>query len=149
VPSHQLCIGFVHEQTFQTWYYRKIPHHLGRNSLLGMHPLNIAWIFLRDLIPTCFAYWTGIQNFILLTMIEGAVISTCMYLLCFQGQTARLASYVVSSNVLPSRSRFFISFSNSSNPLLDKPFDGFHWNNSNVVPNFLCPCFQSGYNNIM
>jgi hypothetical protein len=83
VPSHQLCVGFVHEQTFQMWYYRKITHHLGRHSLLGTHPLNVAWIISRGLIPTCFAYWTGIQIFILLTMIEDAIIRTRMYLLCF------------------------------------------------------------------
>src|SRR6185436_1419172 len=46
------------------------------------------------------------------------------------------ASYVVSGKVLPSGGKFFISFSNSSNPLSNKPFDAFHCNNSNVVPNF-------------
>src|SRR6185436_1251852 len=38
--------------------------------------------------------------------------------------------------VLPSGSKFFISFSNSSNPLSDKSFDALYYNNSNVVPNF-------------
>ena len=63
-----------------------------------------------------------------------------------KGQTTFFASYVVSGKVLPSGSKFFISFSNSSNPLSDKPFVAFHCNNYNVVPNFLCTCLQYGYN---
>ena len=62
-----------------------------------------------------------------------------------KGQTTFFASYVVAGKVLPPGSKFFISFSNSSNPLSDKPFDAFHCNNSNVVPNFFWSCLQSGY----
>ena len=51
-----------------------------------------------------------------------------------KGQITFFASYVVSGKVLLSGSMFFISFSSSSNPLSDKPFDAFHCNNSNVVP---------------
>ena len=32
VPSHQLSIIFIFKQTLQTWYYRRIPHDLRRNS---------------------------------------------------------------------------------------------------------------------
>ena len=66
-----------------------------------------------------------------------------------KGQTTFFAWYVVSGKVLPSGSKFFISFSNSSNTLSDKPFYAFHCNNSNVVPNFLLPYLQSGYNNVL
>ena len=33
---------FVSEQTFQPWYYRSIPHHLGRNLLPGALTLDIT-----------------------------------------------------------------------------------------------------------
>src|SRR6185437_16362911 len=40
-----------------------------------------------------------------------------------KGQITFFASYVVSGKMLPSGSKFFISFTNSSNPLSDKSFD--------------------------
>jgi hypothetical protein len=49
VPSHQLCMLFIFEQTFQAWYYRSIPHHLCRVSLPGMFTiaLNITRVISR------------------------------------------------------------------------------------------------------
>jgi len=38
VSSHQLSILFISKQMFQTWYYRRVPHDLGRNSLPGTLP---------------------------------------------------------------------------------------------------------------
>src|SRR4051794_4453452 len=40
VPSQQLGMLFISEQTFQPWYYRSIPHHLRKNLLPGggAHP---------------------------------------------------------------------------------------------------------------
>ena len=53
VPSHQLRIIFISKQTLQTWYYRRIPHDLSRNSLPGTLPLDIARIIFYDLVTQC------------------------------------------------------------------------------------------------
>jgi hypothetical protein len=76
---------FVSEQAFQAWYYRSIPHHLGRDSLPGTFTvaLNITRVISPDLIPRCTTYWACIQIIILLATVEDAVIRTCMYLLDF------------------------------------------------------------------
>src|SRR5680860_1380468 len=81
VPSQQLGMLFVSEQTFQPWYYRSIPHHLGRNPLPGWLALNITRVIFSDLIPQCSAYRTFIPILVLLTTVEDAVIRACMYLL--------------------------------------------------------------------
>jgi hypothetical protein len=76
---------FVSEQTFQAWYYRSIPHHLGRDSLLGTFTvaLNITRVISPDLILRCTAYRACIQILILLAAVEDVVIRACMYLLDF------------------------------------------------------------------
>src|SRR3989337_1541491 len=83
VPSHQLGMLFVSEQTFQPWYYRSIPHHLGRNPLPGALALNITRVISSNLIPQCTAYRACFQ-FLVLTAVEDAVIRACMYLLHLQ-----------------------------------------------------------------
>src|SRR3989337_4612031 len=83
VPSHQLGMLFVSEQMFQPWYYRSIPHHLGRNPLLGALALNITRVILSDLIPQCTAYRACVQ-ILIRTAVEDAVIRACMYLLHLQ-----------------------------------------------------------------
>jgi hypothetical protein len=75
---------FVSEQTFQPWYYRSIPHHLGRNPLLGVLAPNITRVISPDLIPKSTAYRACIQILVLLTAVEDAVIRACMYLLDLQ-----------------------------------------------------------------
>jgi hypothetical protein len=72
---------FVSEQTFQSRYYRSIPHHLGRNPLPGWLALNISRVIPSDLIPQCSAYRACIQILILLAAVENAVIRAVMYLL--------------------------------------------------------------------
>jgi hypothetical protein len=72
---------FISEQTFQSWYYRSIPHHLGRNPLPGWLALNISRVIPFDLIPQCSAYRACIQILVLLTPVENAVIRAGMYLL--------------------------------------------------------------------
>jgi hypothetical protein len=74
---------FVSKQKFQAWYYRSIPHHLGRDSLLGAFALNITRVISLDLIPRCTTDWASTQIVILLTAVEDAVIRICMYLLDF------------------------------------------------------------------
>jgi hypothetical protein len=59
------------------------------------------------------------------------------------------ASYVVQDSSLPSGSMFFTIPSSSSKPLSVTPFAAFHCSNSSVLPNFLGPCLQSGYNNFL
>ena len=71
---------FVLEQMFQPWYYRSIPHHLGRNLLLGALALDITRVIAADLIAQCTAYWASVQ-ILVLTAVEDAVIRACMYLL--------------------------------------------------------------------
>ena len=83
VPSHQLSIIFISKQTLQTWYYRRIPHDLGRNSLPGTLPLDIARIIFSDVVTQCTAYGACIQILVLVS-VEDAVIGACMYLLHFQ-----------------------------------------------------------------
>ena len=83
VPSHQLSIIFISKQTLQTWYYRRIPHDLHRNSLPGTLPLDIAKIIFFDLVTQCTAYRTCIQ-ILVLASVEDAVVGACMYLLHFQ-----------------------------------------------------------------
>jgi hypothetical protein len=56
VSPQQLGMLFVSEQMFLPWYYRSIPHHLGRNPLLGALTLNIAMVISPDLIPQSTAY---------------------------------------------------------------------------------------------
>ena len=132
VPSHQFSIHFVHEQTFQTWYYRKIPHHLGRR-IISTSPGSSRGILYRHALhirhESKFSYSPQYRMQSL-----GQACTFCAS--NPKGQTIFFASYVVSGKVLLSGSMFFISFSSSSNPLSDKPFDVFHCNNSNVVPNF-------------
>src|SRR3954470_19397002 len=70
VPSQQFGMLFISEQTFQLWYYRSIPHHLGGNPLPRALPLNITRVISLDLIPQCSAYQACIQIIVLLTMIE-------------------------------------------------------------------------------
>jgi hypothetical protein len=72
VPSQQIGMHFVSEQTFQPWYYRIIPHHLGKNPLLGALAINIASVISPDLIPQCTAYRACIQILVLLTAVENA-----------------------------------------------------------------------------
>src|SRR6185312_3374431 len=64
-----------------------------------------------------------------------------------RGQTTFFASYVVEGSSFPSGSMFFTIPSSSSNPLSVTPLATFHCSISSVVPNFLSPCLQSGYNN--
>jgi hypothetical protein len=82
---NNFCMLFVSKQTFQVWYYRSIPHHLGRESLPRMFivTLNITKVISPDRIPRCIAYQACIQILVLLAAIEDAVIRTCMYLLDF------------------------------------------------------------------
>jgi hypothetical protein len=71
---------FVPEQTFQPWYYRSIPHHLGGNPLPGFLALNIVTrVIASDLITQCSAYRTFIQ-ILVFTAVEDAVVNACMYL---------------------------------------------------------------------
>ena len=65
VPSRQLSIIFISKQTLQTWYYRRIPHDLRRNSLLGRLPLDISRIIFSNLVTQCTAYGTCIQILVL------------------------------------------------------------------------------------
>jgi hypothetical protein len=51
VPLQQPNILFVSEQIFQPWYYRSIPHNLGRNPIPGGLALNITRVISSDLIP--------------------------------------------------------------------------------------------------
>jgi hypothetical protein len=84
VPPQQLGMLFVSKQTFQPWYYRSIPHHLGRNPLPGALALNITKVISPDLIPKGTAHWACMQILVLLTVVEDAVIRACMYLLHLQ-----------------------------------------------------------------
>ena len=83
VPSHQLGMLFASEQTFQPWYYRSIPHHVGRNPLPGALAVNITRVISSHLIPQCIAYRACVQNLVRTTA-EDAVIRACMYLLHLQ-----------------------------------------------------------------
>ena len=71
---------FVFEQTFQPWYYRSIPHHLGRNALPGGLALNVTRVICSDLMPLTVAYRAFLQIRVLI-VVEDAVIRACMYLL--------------------------------------------------------------------
>jgi hypothetical protein len=71
---------FVPEKTFQPWYYRSIPHHLGGNLLPRVLALNITRVISSDLITQCSAYLALIQ-ILVFTTVEDAVIRACMYLL--------------------------------------------------------------------
>jgi hypothetical protein len=71
---------FALKQTFQPWYYRSIPHHLGRNPLHGGLALNITRVISSDLILQCSAYRAFIQ-ILVVTAVEDGVIRACMYLL--------------------------------------------------------------------
>jgi hypothetical protein len=75
---------FVSEQSIQPWYYRSIPHHLGRNPLPGALTLDITRVISPDLIPKRTTHRACIQILILLTAVEDAVIRACMYLLQLQ-----------------------------------------------------------------
>src|SRR3954463_9269913 len=83
VPLHQLGMLFISEQTFQPWYYRSIPDHLGRNPLPGGLAVNITRVISSDLIPQCTAYRACVQ-ILVCTAVEDAVIRACMYLLHHQ-----------------------------------------------------------------
>ena len=83
VASHQLSIIFIPKQTLQQWYYRRVPHDLGSNSLPGTLPLDIARIIFSDLVTQCTAYGACIQILVLASL-EDAVVGACMYLLHFQ-----------------------------------------------------------------
>ena len=83
VPSHQLSIFFISKQMLQTWYYRRIPHDLHRNSFPGMLPLDIDKIIFSDLVTQCTSYGTCIQ-ILVLASVGYAVVGACMYLLHFQ-----------------------------------------------------------------
>jgi hypothetical protein len=76
---------FVFEQSFQAWYYRSIPHRLGRDYLPGtlFVVLNITRVIWPDLITRCMAYRAFIRILVLLAVVEDADIRTCMYLLDF------------------------------------------------------------------
>jgi hypothetical protein len=71
---------FAPKQMFQPWYYRSIPHHLGRNPLPRGLALNITRIISSDLIPQCSAYRAFIQ-ILVVTVVEDAIIRACIYLL--------------------------------------------------------------------
>src|SRR5215216_3582462 len=73
VPSHQLGMLFVSEQTFQLWYYRSISHHLGRKPLPRALTLNITRFITSDLIPQCTAYRECVQILVRIA-VEDAVI---------------------------------------------------------------------------
>ena len=62
---HQLSIIFISKQTLQTWYYRRIPHDLRRNSLSGRLPLDISRIIFSNLVTQCIAYGTCFQILVL------------------------------------------------------------------------------------
>ena len=83
VPSQQLCMVSVSKKMFQMWYYRSIPHNLGRDFLLGTFALNIIRVISPDLIPRHMTYRACIQLLVLRATVEDAVIRTCMYLLDF------------------------------------------------------------------
>jgi hypothetical protein len=85
VPSHQLSMLFVSKQMLQTWYYRRVPHDIGKNSLPGTTlPLDFITVLSPNLIPQCTAYGVCIQILVIITAVEDAVIGICMYLLYLQ-----------------------------------------------------------------
>jgi hypothetical protein len=60
----------VSEQTFQAWYYRSIPHNLGRDFLpRTFFALNIARVISSDLIPRRFSYGAFIQILVVLATV--------------------------------------------------------------------------------
>src|SRR3989337_3649273 len=63
-----------------------------------------------------------------------------------RGHTTFFAAYVLSGNSLSFGSFFFNIFSSFSNPLSGTPYSAFHCNNSSVVPSFVLPSSQLGYN---
>jgi hypothetical protein len=69
VPSHQLSMIFVPKQTLQTWYYRRVPHDLGRNSLPRTLPLDFSRVVSPNLITQCTAYGACIQILVLITAV--------------------------------------------------------------------------------
>ena len=73
VSLHQLSIIFISKQTLQTWYYRRIPHDLRRNSLPARLPLDISRIIFSNLVTQCTAYETCIQ-ILVLASVEDAVL---------------------------------------------------------------------------
>jgi hypothetical protein len=68
----------------QTWYYRRVPHDLGRNSLPRMLPLDFSRAVSPDLMPQCTAYGAYIQILVLITAVQDTVIGTYVYLLYLQ-----------------------------------------------------------------
>src|SRR3954468_4877640 len=65
-----------------------------------------------------------------------------------RGQTTFFAWYVLSGNSLFLGRRFFIFTNNFENALSVTPFSAFHCSKSSVVPRFLWPSSQVGYNNV-
>src|ERR1043165_822298 len=47
---NNLACSLFPNKTFQPWYYRSIPHHLGSNPLPGALALNITRVISSDLI---------------------------------------------------------------------------------------------------
>src|SRR5215203_2538644 len=65
-----------------------------------------------------------------------------------RGQTSFFASYVLTGNSLFLGNSFFNIIINFSKPESVTPTSAFHFSNSNMLPSFLCPSSQPGYNNL-
>src|SRR3989337_750518 len=63
-----------------------------------------------------------------------------------RGHRTFFAPYVLSGNSLSFGSFFFNIFSSFSNLLSDTPLSAFHCSNSSVVPSFVLPSSQLGFN---
>ena len=103
VSQHRILLAFlfISKQTLQTWYYRRIPHYLRRNSLPGMLPLDIARIIFSNLVTQCTAYGACIQILVLASVEDAVVGHACIFCTSSpKGQTSFLASYVVAGNSL-------------------------------------------------
>jgi hypothetical protein len=101
VPSHQLSMIFVPKQTLQTWYYRRVPHDLGRNSLPRMLPLDFYRVISPDPIPQCIAYGPSKFSYSSPRYRIQSLGHACIFCTTkSRGQTSCFASYVVAGNLL-------------------------------------------------
>ena len=130
MPPQQLYIVFISKQTFQAWYYRSIPHNLGRDFLPARTFFTLKLrgtsrlILYRDALHTehasKFSYSSPRHRM-------QSLGHACIFWISNpKEQTTCFASYVVVGNSFALGSIFFMIFNNCPNDLSDAPFFALH-----------------------
>jgi hypothetical protein len=81
MPSHQIFLYRVSKHTLQTRNYNQVPHNHERDSCLVLIVGLILVLLSIILVQWMFANRKGMQIFVLISMVQVAIVVSSMYIL--------------------------------------------------------------------